>query len=212
MPARWNGVLVVHAHGGPTLGEPKVERADEDIARWAVLVKAGYAYAASVFRQGGVAVRSAAEDTERVRRIFVAHVAQPRRTILHGPARDVLVGALRLRLAERRSAVGVHHEHAIPLRRHHHEVVGARRILAAQAARPRGNAVRAGRRLRRGLVDAPGRLRARPQQRRCQRHDAAPCRAERLHAGCHRQRPAALHTDGTGASGAACRHCIGTSA
>ena len=84
MPAQWNGVLVVHAHGGPTLGEPKLERADEDMARWAVLVKAGYAYAASVFRQGGVAVRSAAEDTERVRRIFVAHVAQPRRTILHG--------------------------------------------------------------------------------------------------------------------------------
>jgi pimeloyl-ACP methyl ester carboxylesterase len=31
-----------------------------------------------------VAVRAAAEDTERVRRIFVAHVAQPRRTLLHG--------------------------------------------------------------------------------------------------------------------------------
>jgi hypothetical protein len=31
-----------------------------------------------------VAVRSAAEDTERVRRIFVDHVAVPRRTLLHG--------------------------------------------------------------------------------------------------------------------------------
>ena len=84
MPAQWNGVLVVHAHGGPALGEPKVERSDEDIKRWAITVRAGYAWAGSVFRQGGVAVRSAAEDTERVRQIFVEHVAKPRRTLLHG--------------------------------------------------------------------------------------------------------------------------------
>ncbi len=84
MPAQWNGVLVLHAHGGPALGEPKRERNDEDIQRWAITVRAGYAWAGSVFRQGGVAVRSAAEDTERVRRIFVEHVAKPKRTLLHG--------------------------------------------------------------------------------------------------------------------------------
>jgi alpha-beta hydrolase superfamily lysophospholipase len=84
MPAQWSGVLVVHAHGGPTLGEPKPSRADEDIERWAITVRLGHAWAASVFRQGGVAVRSAAEDSERVRRIFVQHVAKPRRTLLHG--------------------------------------------------------------------------------------------------------------------------------
>lgn len=93
MPAQWNGVLVVHAHGGPVLGEPTTKRADEDIARWAITVKAGYAYAASVFRQGGVAVRSAAEDTERVRRIFVQHVAVPKRTILHGQSWGAAVAA-----------------------------------------------------------------------------------------------------------------------
>lgn len=93
MPAHWNQVLVVHAHGGPALGEPKPERADEDIKRWAIVVKAGYAWAASVFRQGGVAVRSAAEDTERVRRIFVEHVAQPRRTLLHGQSWGASVAA-----------------------------------------------------------------------------------------------------------------------
>src|SRR5688572_14650137 len=70
VPAKWNGVLVVHAHGGPELGEPREKRADEDAERWAVTVKAGYAWAASVFR-GGVAVRSSGEDTERVRQIFV---------------------------------------------------------------------------------------------------------------------------------------------
>ena len=84
MPAAWSGVLVVHAHGGPLLGAPTAARADEDAERWAITVKLGHAWAASVFRQGGVAVRAAAEDSERVRRIFAAHVAQPKRTLLHG--------------------------------------------------------------------------------------------------------------------------------
>ena len=84
MPTKWSGVLVVHAHGGPTLGEPKATRADEDIKRWAVTVSEGHAWAGSVFRQGGFAVTTAAEDTERVRRIFVDHVAKPRVTLLHG--------------------------------------------------------------------------------------------------------------------------------
>ena len=84
VPQDWNRVLVVHAHGGPTLEKPDVKRADADIKRWSIHLRAGYAYAASAFRQGGVAVRSAAEDTERVRRIFVTHVAKPRRTVLHG--------------------------------------------------------------------------------------------------------------------------------
>ena len=84
MPAKWSGVLVVHAHGGPVLGEPKATRSDEDIMRWAVTVNEGHAWAGSVFRQGGFAVTTAAEDTERVRRIFVDHVAKPRVTLLHG--------------------------------------------------------------------------------------------------------------------------------
>ena len=84
MPAQWSGVLVVHAHGGPFLGAPTDARADEDIKRWSITVREGHAYAGSVFRQGGFAVTTAAEDTERVRRIFVDHVAKPRRTLLHG--------------------------------------------------------------------------------------------------------------------------------
>ncbi|HMC15045.1 MAG TPA: hypothetical protein VKI18_05405 [Albitalea sp.] len=85
LPAGWkNGVLVLHAHGGPELGEPKLERSAEDLTRWAVVVKAGYAWAGSTYRQGGFAVRAAAEDTERLRRIFIEHVGLPQRTILHG--------------------------------------------------------------------------------------------------------------------------------
>lgn len=93
MPSSWNGTLVMHAHGGPALGAPKMERAVEDLQRWAITVKAGYAWAGSTFRQGGVAVRAAAEDTERLRGIFVRHVARPRFTILHGQSWGASVAA-----------------------------------------------------------------------------------------------------------------------
>ena len=56
---------------------PGIERSVEDLQRWAVMVKAGYTWAGSSLRQGGVEVRAAAEDTERLRRIFVQHVGHP---------------------------------------------------------------------------------------------------------------------------------------
>ena len=84
VPSVWSGVLFVHAHGGPFLGAPTDARANEDVKRWSVIVREGHAYAASVFRQGGFAVTTAAEDSERVRRIFTDFVAKPRRTVLHG--------------------------------------------------------------------------------------------------------------------------------
>lgn len=93
MPHQWNGHLVLHAHGGPALGAPRPERSAADLERWAIMVKAGYAWAGSTFRQGGVEVRAAAEDTERLRQIFVGHVAQPRRTILHGQSWGASVAA-----------------------------------------------------------------------------------------------------------------------
>jgi dienelactone hydrolase len=93
VPAQWNQTLVVHAHGGPLLGEPRPERVAEDLHRWSIMVRAGYAWAGSSFRQGGVAVRAAAEDTERVRQIFVQHVAKPQRTVLHGQSWGASVAA-----------------------------------------------------------------------------------------------------------------------
>jgi pimeloyl-ACP methyl ester carboxylesterase len=91
VPAKWSGVLVVHAHGGPVLGEPKASRADEDIKRWAITLAQGHAWAGSVFHQGGFAVTTAAQDTERVRRIFVDHVGKPKRTLLHGQSWGAMV-------------------------------------------------------------------------------------------------------------------------
>jgi len=93
-PSAWNGVLVLHAHGGPELGEPKAERSAEDLKRWRVMLKAGYAWAGSTYRQGGVAVRAAAEDTERLRTIFTEQVGKPRLTILHGQSWGASVAAV----------------------------------------------------------------------------------------------------------------------
>lgn len=85
LPAGWqNGPLVLHAHGGPSLGAPTPERSVEDLQRWNIMVRAGYAWAGSTFRQGGVEVRAAAEDTERLRKLFRQHVGVPSRTVLHG--------------------------------------------------------------------------------------------------------------------------------
>ncbi len=84
MPKAWNGDLVVHAHGGPFLGAPTAKRVAEDLERWSVMPRLGYAWAASSYRQGGVEVTAAAEDTERLRRLFIAKVAQPKHVYLHG--------------------------------------------------------------------------------------------------------------------------------
>nr|WP_208875463.1 hypothetical protein [Streptomyces armeniacus] len=84
VPADWNGSLVMHAHGGPDLGAASPERSSEDLSRWSVLVKEGYAWAGSSYRRGGYGVRMAAEDTENLRRLFVGTFGQPHRTYVHG--------------------------------------------------------------------------------------------------------------------------------
>ncbi|VCU69787.1 o-phthalyl amidase [Pigmentiphaga humi] len=93
IPANWNRVLVVHAHGGPDLGPPTPRRSHADLARWSVLVKAGYAWAGSSYRRGGYGVTMAAEDVERLRRLFLREFGQPRRTLLHGQSYGASVAA-----------------------------------------------------------------------------------------------------------------------
>jgi alpha-beta hydrolase superfamily lysophospholipase len=101
LPPGWNkdsDVLVVHAHGGPAdTGAAKFERGEEDLKRWAITVRAGYAWVGHTYRRGGFGVTMAAEDTERARRFFVQHFGQPRRTLLHGQSYG---GAVASRAAE----------------------------------------------------------------------------------------------------------------
>lgn len=84
MPREWNRRLVVHAHGGPRLGDPELAETLEDLARFAVMVREGYAWVGSSYRRGGYGVRVAAEDVERSRQLFVAQWGAPQRTLLHG--------------------------------------------------------------------------------------------------------------------------------
>lgn len=94
IPPNWNESLVLHAHGGPFLGSPSAQRVSEDLERWRVVLAAGFAWAGSSYRQGGVAVRAAAEDTERLRLIFNQWVKKPQRTILHGQSWGASVAAV----------------------------------------------------------------------------------------------------------------------
>lgn len=93
MPADWNGDLVLHAHGGPFLGAPTAKRVAEDLERWSIMPRLGYAWAASSYRRGGVAVMAAAEDTERLRQLFIAKVAKPKHVWLHGQSWGASVAA-----------------------------------------------------------------------------------------------------------------------
>lgn len=84
MPRDWNRGLVVHAHGGPRMGTPEAGDGDEDLERYAAMVRAGYAWIGSTYRRGGYGVRSAAADVEDSRRAFLARWERPRRIVLHG--------------------------------------------------------------------------------------------------------------------------------
>lgn len=84
VPDNWNRRLIVHAHGGPRMGRPEPTDSLEDLDRFAVMVRQGYAWVGSSYRRGGYGVRSAAEDVERSRLTFVALHGAPERTLLHG--------------------------------------------------------------------------------------------------------------------------------
>lgn len=84
IPKKWNRRLVVHAHGGPRLGPPKDGDSAEDLDRFAVMVRAGYAWIGSTYRRGGYGVRMAAEDVDNSRRIFWEQWGKPEWTLLHG--------------------------------------------------------------------------------------------------------------------------------
>lgn len=84
IPSNWNRTLVMHAHGGPRLAPISRDISVEDLERFAVTVRQGYAWAGSSYRRPGYGVRMAAEDTENLRRIFVSRFGKPAYTILHG--------------------------------------------------------------------------------------------------------------------------------
>lgn len=83
-PKQWNGVLIVHAHGGPRMAPLGPDSSRPDLVRFSIMVKAGYAWVGTSYRRPGYGVRMGVQDAENSRRIFVDHIAKPRRTIVHG--------------------------------------------------------------------------------------------------------------------------------
>lgn len=83
VPKKWNKTLVVHSHGGPDLGAPTPERTRDDLDRWSVMVKEGYAWAGTSYRRGGYGTRMAAEDTDNLRKMASA-MLKPHKVFIHG--------------------------------------------------------------------------------------------------------------------------------
>jgi pimeloyl-ACP methyl ester carboxylesterase len=84
IPKSWNQNLILFAHGGPRLGTPKLAETIEDLERFEILVREGYAWAGTTYRRGGYGVRSAAEDMDHLRALTWQHFGRPKHTILHG--------------------------------------------------------------------------------------------------------------------------------
>lgn len=84
IPQAWNGVLVVHAHGGPNMHAPAASDPVNDLKRFAVTVAEGFAWTGSSYRHAGFGVRDAAEDTDTARQLFWQSFGRPRLTLLHG--------------------------------------------------------------------------------------------------------------------------------
>jgi len=77
VPARWNGGLLIFAHGyGGAQPSPLASH----------LAANGYAWAASSYRSGGYRPDWFLEDTLQVRNLFIREVGRPRWTIIHGQA------------------------------------------------------------------------------------------------------------------------------
>jgi pimeloyl-ACP methyl ester carboxylesterase len=97
MPRDWNGTLIVFAHGGPSEAPPTAETSRNDLEKYAVEVRRGFAWIASSYRREGYGVKMAAADSEDARAFFIDHIATPQHTIVHGASYGGLVAA---RMAE----------------------------------------------------------------------------------------------------------------
>ena len=96
MPANWNGILVVYAHG---IVDPQAPVALPDVTPLRDgLLSQGFAMAYSSFASNGYAVKDGIQRTHQLKGLFTAHFSKPRRTILMGHS---LGGLVVLALAEK---------------------------------------------------------------------------------------------------------------
>ena len=93
MPKSWNGNLIVFAHGGPSVTAPAEDDSKDDLAKYSIGVRMGFAWIASTYRKEGYGVQMAADDTDDARKFFIDRIGKPKRTILHGASYGGLVGS-----------------------------------------------------------------------------------------------------------------------
>ena len=93
VPKNWNGNLIVFAHGGPSVTPPVENDSDDDLAKYSIGVRMGFAWVASTYRKEGYGVQMAAADTDDARKFFLERIGKPKRTILHGASYGGMVGA-----------------------------------------------------------------------------------------------------------------------
>jgi hypothetical protein len=93
MPKRWNGNLIVFAHGGPSLEAATAGSSKGDLSKYAAEVERGFGWVASSYRRPGYGIAMAAADTDDARKFFIARIAKPKRTLIHGASYGGLVAA-----------------------------------------------------------------------------------------------------------------------
>ncbi len=85
IPANWNKGLVMYAHGYTMAGDrPSSPDSPRAKAMRAVFLSRGFAFAESAYSSNGWAVKEGVEDTEALRRYFVAKYGKPAETYITG--------------------------------------------------------------------------------------------------------------------------------
>jgi alpha-beta hydrolase superfamily lysophospholipase len=84
IPANWNKGLVMYAHGYREAGDKADPEGPGSAAQRAVFLSRGFAFAESAYSAGGWAVKEGVEDTEALRRYFVAKFGKPNESYITG--------------------------------------------------------------------------------------------------------------------------------
>ncbi|MEK6405812.1 MAG: DUF6351 family protein [Acidobacteriota bacterium] len=92
IPATWNKGLVMYCHGYELAGLPPLDLNDPQTKAFReVFLSRGFAFAQSAYSTKGWAVKEAIEDTEALRRYFVAKYGQPRETFVTGHSMGAVI-------------------------------------------------------------------------------------------------------------------------
>ena len=108
-PATWNKKLVVYAHGYEFMGSPSGIDNAQFGARLAPILNEGFAIAASAYRDQGFVLPDAIEDSEALRKKFIALYGKPDSTFVVGHS---MGGGISIGIVEK---YGANYQGALPL-------------------------------------------------------------------------------------------------